>query len=83
MKKYVILPFLIGDCFLNMLARGSFHETLSARAHRLRVQKHKYWGWTADAIDAVFRLFGVEDHCRKQWDVEQKFGSVWKAWAAA
>lgn len=80
LRKWLLLPLLVGDCALNVILRGSFNETLSARAHRLRVQAHKYWGWTADAIDAFF--VWDPNHCRSQFELEQKHGGVWKAWVA-
>jgi hypothetical protein len=57
------------DRVLNVLLGGSFSETLSARAHRMRVKPQPYWYWLADAIDAVF--FWQPDHCRKQFEFEQ------------
>jgi hypothetical protein len=78
--KYLIAALLFLDCLLNMLLGGSFHETLSARAHRMRVKPQPYFGWLADAIDAL--MFWQQDHCRQQFAREQLAGSVWKAWAA-
>lgn len=49
------------DQGLNVLLGGMADETLSARAHRMRAKGHKYWGWTASAIDRVF--FWQEGHC--------------------
>jgi hypothetical protein len=77
MKRALIALPLFVDCLLNMLARGSFNETLSARAHRLREQKHRVWGWTADVVDTLF--FWQTDHCREQFKREQAAGGVWKA----
>ena len=57
------------DRAVNVLIGGSFRETLSARAHRMDVKDHPYWGWTASFINALF--FWQEDHCRKQWEYEQ------------
>ena len=70
-------PLLFVDCLLNMLARGSFSETLSARAHRLRYQTHPVWGWTADAIDKLF--FWQEHHCQTQFWRERNYGGAWRA----
>ena len=58
------------DRVVNMLLGGSFNETLSSRAHRMDVKDHPYWGWTARAIDWLFFL--EPDHCRKQWEREQR-----------
>ena len=49
------------DQGINVLLGGYADETLSARAHRMRVKGQKYWGWTADAIDTLF--FWERDHC--------------------
>lgn len=46
---------------------GWADETLSSRAHRMRVKGQRYWGWTATAIDAGWVLlslgFGSRTHC--------------------
>ena len=42
------------DQLLNAALGGHADETLSARAHRMREKKHRYWGWTAGAIDRLF-----------------------------
>lgn len=85
MKKYLIRSLgilLFVDCLANMLCRGSFSETLSARAHRLREEKHSAWGWTADKIDVLF--FWQDEHCRTQFEREKAHGGAWgalEAWA--
>lgn len=61
----VMAVLLFIDCLVNVLLLGSFKETLSSRAHRMRVKKQPVWGWTADAIDWLFFL--EPDHCRAQW----------------
>lgn len=43
-------------------------ETLSARAHRMRVKGQRYWSWTADAIDTLF--FWQPGHCRQSHEDE-------------
>lgn len=53
------------DQVLNTLIGGMADETLSARAHRMRVKGHRWWGWTAAAIDLLF--FWQEAHCRQAW----------------
>lgn len=68
----LILPLLWLDCLANFLLGGSIKETLSSRAHRMRVKQHPYWGWTADAIDTLF--FWQPDHCRAQWAREVRAG---------
>ena len=62
-------PLVWLDRAVNVLIGGTFRETLSARAHRMDVKNHPYWGWTAAAINALF--FWQPDHCRKQWEHEQ------------
>ena len=49
------------DQLINALIGGNADETLSARAHRMRVKGHRYWGWTAGAIDKLF--FWQRGHC--------------------
>lgn len=67
------MEFLVWlDRWVNKLLRGSFNETLSSRAHRMRVKKQPYWGWLADAIDLMF-LWQTE-HCASQWQLEVKLG---------
>lgn len=78
--KYLLLPFLFVDCLVNRLLWGSFNETLSARAYRMREKHQPYTWWLADLIDTLF--FWNDDHCHQQWLEEQKYGGTWKAWAA-
>lgn len=49
------------DQLVNTLLGGMADETLSARAYRMERDGHKYWGWTAGAINALF--FWQTDHC--------------------
>lgn len=62
-----LLQFLIAiDQLLNTLIPGGYaDETLSARAHRMRVKGQPYWGWLARAINLLF--FWQEDHCQGAW----------------
>lgn len=64
------------DQVLNTLLGGLADETLSARAHRMREKKQKYWGWTANAIDALFfwqkDSQGVRNHCKASYETEVK-----------
>ena len=53
------------DQLINALLGGDADETLSARAHRMRVKGHRYWGWTAGAIDKLF--FWQDGHCRNAY----------------
>lgn len=65
----LLKPLVWMDRAVNVLIGGSFRETLSARAHRMDVKNHPYWGWTAAAINTLF--FWQEDHCKTQWEDEQ------------
>lgn len=67
-----ILLFI--DRCINVVLGGIWNETLSSRAHRMRVKGHPVWGWTANAIDAVFRFFGQTNHCARQWAYEVSLG---------
>lgn len=58
------------DQLINALLCGGADETLSARAHRMRAKGHKYWGWTADAIDRLF--FWQAGHCFAAYKREQE-----------
>ena len=57
------------DRLVNTLLMGSAGETLSARAHRMRVKGHRYWGWTANAIDKLF--FWQKGHCLMAYEWER------------
>ncbi len=56
------------DQGFNVLLGGFADETLSARAHRMREKKQRYWGWTANAIDRLF--FWEKDHCKRAYESE-------------
>jgi hypothetical protein len=56
------------DQLLNTLLGGQADETLSARAHRMRMKRHKWWGWTARAIDLLF--FWQKEHCKTAYESE-------------
>ena len=59
------------DQLLNTLIPGGWaDETLSSRAHRMRVKQQKYWGWTANFIDRLF--FWQEGHCEQAYISEVK-----------
>lgn len=68
MKAYLLALLIAIDQLVNALLCGQPDETLSSRAHRMRVKGHRYWGWTARAIDTVF--FWDRDHCRKAYESE-------------
>lgn len=52
----------------NVLLGGYADESMSSRAHRMRVKGHKYWGWTANAIDRLF--FWQRGHCEEAYRQE-------------
>lgn len=56
----------------NVLLGGFADESMSSRAYRMQQRGHKYWGWTAKAIDRLF--FWQVDHCRNAWleEVERR-----------
>lgn len=56
------------DQLANTILAGQPDETLSSRAHRMRVKGQRYWGWTANAIDWVF--FWQAGHCEAAWRAE-------------
>jgi hypothetical protein len=71
-------PFYIAYRVLEMLAQtfsrfvnaaffgGSTRQTVSARAYA------EQWPRGLDRINAVFRLFGVKNHCASAWEAEVK-----------
>lgn len=63
--REVLIAF---DQLLNAVLGGSADETMSARAHRMRTKDHRWWGWTANAIDVLF--FFDPDHCRTSYEAE-------------
>jgi len=58
------------DQLLNAILGGMADETLSARAHRMRAKGQRYWGWTANSIDALF--FWQPGHCKLSHEDEVK-----------
>ncbi|BEP96259.1 hypothetical protein GmRootA79_46430 [Acidovorax sp. A79] len=58
------------DQLANVLLAGAPDETLSSRAHRMRAKGHRWWGWTAAAIDALF--FFDPDHCARAHESEKR-----------
>ena len=65
MKSYVFNHLIAFDQWLNVLLGGDPDESLSSRAHRMRLKKHKYWGWLANAIDGLF--FWEKNHCENSY----------------
>lgn len=56
------------DQLANAFLGGYADETLSARAYRMQVKGHKYWGWTAGFINTLF--FWQNNHCRGAYHSE-------------
>lgn len=75
-KRGLILNLLLLDCFGNVLAGGSFKNTLSGESWHHR--EHKYWGWCHRAIDKVFGA----NHCQKAAIRETENGGAWRGWWA-
>lgn len=69
MKAWIIQVLIALDQFVNALIPGGWaDETLSSRAHRMRVKGQKVWGWTANAIDMLF--FWQTGHCEQSYKDE-------------
>ena len=69
-KSHVLQLLIVVDQVFNVLLGGYADETLSARAHRMRIKGQPYWGWTANAIDELF--FWQEGHCELAYLAEVK-----------
>lgn len=70
MKTYLLNVAIAADQAVNALLAGAPDETLSSRAHRMQLKGHRYWGWTAKAINLLF--FWEADHCRAAHESEQR-----------
>lgn len=71
MKKYLLNILIAFDQLLNTFLRGMPDETMSSRAHRMRVRGQPVWGWTADVIDFfAWYIFRDKDHCRTSYESE-------------
>lgn len=78
--KYLLNILIALDQLGTVLVGGHPDETMSSYAHRLRTLG-KPWGFTADWIDAVFRVvFRQENHCYKAYLEERaNLGdNIWK-----
>lgn len=64
MKQLLIAIDQVGNALLG----GMADETLSARAWRMHIKGHRWWGWTARAINVLF--FWQSNHCRGAYDAE-------------
>ena len=74
MKTYLMQNLIALDQQLNAILGGMADETLSARAHRMREKKQRYWGWLANAIDALFFWQRAPRHCERAYlsEVERR-----------
>lgn len=74
------LPLLAFDGLLNMVCRQSVRRTLSGEAWAHR--HHRLWGWCHRWIDWLFAVpfIAQVDHCRIQYEREERFGGWWGAW---
>jgi hypothetical protein len=69
MKHWIFQVLIAIDQLVNALVPGGWaDETLSARAYRMQQKGHRYWGWTATAIDKLF--FWQPSHCRLAHEAE-------------
>lgn len=69
-RGYLKQILIAVDQLANTVLSGYADETLSSRAHRMREKGHRYWGWTASAIDLLF--FFDPDHCRASYESERE-----------
>ena len=69
MKAWALNLAIAVDQLVNAVMAGAPDETLSSRAHRMRVKGHRYWGWTANAIDGIF--VWQRGHCEAAYKSEQ------------
>lgn len=64
------------DQLLNTLLGGRADETLSARAHRMRLKQQRVWWWLAGAIDLLFFWQvdenGKRHHCYQSYLSEKE-----------
>ena len=67
-NNLIVKTLVLLDCIVNVLLGGKFRETLSSRAHRMRLKQQPVWGWTAAFIDTLF--FWEPHHCFNQWNYE-------------
>ena len=66
MKHWIIQVLIAIDQLVNALIPGGWSdESLSSRAHRMRVKGQPVWGWTANAIDMLF--FWQRGHCEQSY----------------
>ena len=69
MKRYFLNLLIALDQLANVILRGAPDETLSSRAHRMRVKGQPVWGWIAGLID-VLALPWQDEHCAQAYQNE-------------
>ena len=78
MRQLHQIAIALGQLINTFIPGGMSDETLSARAHRMRMKKQRVWGWTANAIDTLFFWQrdenGNRHHCYQSYlsEVERK-----------
>lgn len=70
LKLYLLNILIVIDQLLNVLLNGSPDETLSSRAHRMRVKHQPYWWLLAGAIDVLFFWQRDPGHCERAYLAE-------------
>jgi hypothetical protein len=68
--NWVIQTLIAFDQLINALLSGFADETLSSRAHRMSVKRHRYWWWVSAFIDALF--FWQQNHCMRAYENEKR-----------
>lgn len=72
LKRFALQVLVAIDQLANTVIGGWADETLSARAYRMKVKGHRYWGWTASAIDLLFFWQKNPGHCERAFLAEIK-----------
>ncbi len=71
MARYTLQVLISLDQVINSLFGGWAHETLSARAWRLR-ERYWFWSMARRVIDSMF--YWTPDHCLNAYLFEQMRG---------
>lgn len=66
---------LVLDCGLNVLLGGWNDEWVSTRAHRMQ-HRSRIWAAVRKGIDAVFSVFGQEQHCLWSYVSDQMYRHI-------
>lgn len=70
----LLRTLILIDCVFNWMLLGSIHETLSSRAHRMRMKPQPYFFWLADFIDGLF--FWQPEHCKQANEAYERSKAV-------